>query len=85
MFSMVPYQTFKSTRKYPQKIKKTNKQYIEKLDTSGGTFPLSVKPNNTTVKKKTQQHYCKKKKPNNININVTQKSISSKNIIKIYI
>ena len=75
MFSMVPYQTFKSTREYPQKIKKTNKQYIEKLDTSGGTFPLSVKPNNTTVKKK----------PNNININVTQKSISSKNIIKIYI
>ena len=56
MFSMVPYQTFKSTREYPQKIKKTNKQYIEKLDTSGGTFPLSVKPNNTTVKKKTQQH-----------------------------
>ena len=75
MFSMVPYQTFKSTRKYPQKIKKTNKQYIEKLDTSGGTFPLSVKHNNTTVKKK----------PNKININVTQKSISSKNIIKIYI
>ena len=75
MFSMVPYQTFKSTREYPQKIKKTNKQYIEKLDTSGGTFPLSVKPNNTTVKKK----------PSNININVTQKSISSQNIIKIYI
>lgn len=74
MFSMVPYQTFKSTREYPQKIKKANKQYIEKLDTSGGTFPLSVKHNNTTVKK-----------PNNININVTQKSISSKNIIKIYI
>ena len=47
--------TFKSTREYPRKIKKTNKQYIEKLDTSGGTFPLSVKHNNTTVKK-TQQH-----------------------------
>ena len=51
MFSMVPYQTFKSPREYPQKIKKTNKQYIKKLDTSGGTFPLSVKHNNTTVKK----------------------------------
>ena len=32
MFSMVPYQTFKSTWEYPQKIKKTNKVYIEKLD-----------------------------------------------------
>ena len=44
--------------KDPQRIKKTDKQYIEKLDYSGIEFPVNVKP------------YNKIEKQNNININV---------------
>ena len=44
--------------KDPQRIKKTDKQYIEKLDYSGIEFPVNVK------------HYNKIEKQNNINISV---------------
>ena len=44
--------------KDPQRIKKTDKQYIEKLDYSGIEFPVNVK------------HYNKIEKQNSININV---------------
>ena len=44
--------------KYPQRIKKTDKQYVEKLDYSGVEFPVNVK------------HYNKIEKQNSININV---------------
>ena len=44
--------------KYPQRIKKTDKQHIEKLDYSGIKFPVSVK------------QYNKIEKQNSININV---------------
>ena len=44
--------------KYPQRIKKTDKQYVEKLDYSGVEFPVGVK------------HYNKIEKQNSININV---------------
>ena len=44
--------------KYPQRIKKTDKQYVEKLDYSGVEFPVGVK------------HYKKIEKQNSININV---------------
>ena len=44
--------------KYPQRIKKTDKQYVGKLDYSNIEFPVSVK------------HYNKIEKQNSININV---------------
>ena len=44
--------------KYPQRIKKTDKQYVRKLDYSGIEFPVGVK------------HYNKIEKQNSININV---------------
>ena len=44
--------------KDPQRIKKTDKQNVEKLDYSGVEFPVGVK------------HYNKIEKPNSININV---------------
>ena len=44
--------------KYPQRIKKTDKQYVEKLDYSNIEFPVNV------------QHYNKIEKQNSININV---------------
>ena len=44
--------------KYPQRIKKVDKQYIEKLNYSGIEFPVCVK------------HYNKIEKQNSININV---------------
>ena len=44
--------------KYPQRIKKVDKPYIEKLDYSGVEFPVSVK------------HYNKIEKQNSINISV---------------
>ena len=44
--------------KYPQRIKKTDKQYVEKLDYSNIEFPVNVK------------HYNKIEKQNSININV---------------
>ena len=44
--------------KDPQRIKKTDKKYIEKLDYSGIEFPVNVK------------HYNKIEKQNSININV---------------
>ena len=44
--------------KYPQRIKKVDKPYIEKLDYSGVEFPVNVK------------HYNKIEKQNSININV---------------
>ena len=44
--------------KYPQRIKKTDKQYVEKLDYSNIDFPVSVK------------HYNKIEKQNSINISV---------------
>ena len=44
--------------KYPQRIKKADRQYVEKLDYSGVEFPVSVK------------HYNKIEKQNSININV---------------
>ena len=44
--------------KYPQRIKKTDKQYVGKLDYSGVEFPVGVK------------HYNKIEKQNSININV---------------
>ena len=44
--------------KYPQRIKKIDKQYVEKLDYSGVEFPVGVK------------HYNKIEKQNSININV---------------
>ena len=44
--------------KYPQRIKKTDKQYVGKLDYSGVEFPVGVK------------HYNKIEKRNSININV---------------
>ena len=44
--------------KYPQRIKKADRQYVEKLDYSGVEFPVSVK------------HYNKIEKHNSININV---------------
>ena len=44
--------------KYPQRIKKTDKQYIEKLDYSGIEFPVNIK------------QYSKIEKQNKININV---------------
>ena len=44
--------------KYPQRIKKVDKPYIEKLDYSGIEFPVGVK------------HYNKIEKQNSININV---------------
>ena len=44
--------------KYPQRIKKTDKQYVGKLDYSNIEFPVSVK------------HYNKLEKQNSININV---------------
>ena len=44
--------------KFPQRIKKVDKQYIEKLDYSGIEFPVCVK------------HYNKIEKQNSININV---------------
>ena len=44
--------------KYPQRIKKTDKQYVEKLDYSNIDFPVNVK------------HYNKIEKQNSININV---------------
>ena len=44
--------------KYPQRIKKTDRKYIEKLDYSGVEFPVNVK------------HYNKIEKQNSININV---------------
>ena len=44
--------------KDPQRIKKTDKQYVEKLDYSGVEFPVGVK------------HYNKIEKQNSININV---------------
>ena len=44
--------------RYPQRIKKIDKQYVEKLDYSGIEFPVCVK------------HYNKIEKQNSININV---------------
>ena len=44
--------------KYPQRIKKIDKQYVEKLDYSGVEFPVGIK------------HYNKIEKQNSININV---------------
>ena len=44
--------------KYPQRIKKIDKQYVEKLDYSGVEFPVGVK------------HYNKIEKQNSINISV---------------
>ena len=44
--------------KYPQRIKKTDKQYVGKLDYSNIEFPVNVK------------HYNKIEKQNSININV---------------
>ena len=44
--------------KYPQRIKKVDKQYIEKLNYSGIEFPVCIK------------HYNKIEKQNSININV---------------
>ena len=44
--------------KYPQRIKKADRQYVEKLDYSGVEFPVGVK------------HYNKIEKHNSININV---------------
>ena len=44
--------------KYPQRIKKADRQYVEKLDYSGVEFPVSVK------------HYNKIEKQNSINISV---------------
>ena len=44
--------------KYPQRIKKTDKQYIEKLDYSGIEFPVGIK------------QYNRIEKQNNIKINV---------------
>ena len=44
--------------KYPQRIKKADKQYVRKLDYSGVEFPVGVK------------HYNKIEKQNSININV---------------
>ena len=44
--------------KYPQRIKKTDKQYVDKLDYSNIDFPVSVK------------HYNKIEKQNSINISV---------------
>ena len=44
--------------KYPQRIKKVDKPYVEKLDYSGVEFPVGVK------------HYSKIEKQNSININV---------------
>ena len=44
--------------KYPQRIKKTDRQHVEKLDYSGVEFPVSVK------------HYNKIEKQNSINISV---------------
>ena len=44
--------------KYPQRIKKTDKQYVEKLDYSNIDFPVNIK------------HYNKIEKQNSININV---------------
>ena len=56
---MVSHKTFKPTRQgYPQRIKKTDKQYVEKLDYSNIEFPVNVK------------HYNKIEKQNSININV---------------
>ena len=45
-------------KKYPQRIKKVDKQYLKKLDYSGIEFPVGVK------------HYNKIEKQNSININV---------------
>ena len=44
--------------KYPQRIKKADRQYVEKLDYTGVEFPVGVK------------HYNKIEKHNSININV---------------
>ena len=50
--------TLEPTEKDPQRIKKVEKQYIEKLDYSSIEFPVS------------QKQYNKFEKQNNININV---------------
>ena len=44
--------------KIPQRIKKTDKEFISKLDFTNVKFPVSVKD------------YCKLEKQNNINVNV---------------
>ena len=58
MFSLVSYPAFKSTRKDPQRIKKTNKTFIETLDYSNIEFPVTTK------------QYNKIEIQNSININV---------------
>ena len=45
-------------KKYPQRIRKAHKQYVEKLNYEGIEFPVS------------QKHYNKIEKQNDININV---------------
>ena len=60
---MVPYSAFKPTESasmqvHPERIKKADNQYIEKLDYSGIEFPVS------------QKQYNKIEKQNNIRINV---------------
>ena len=55
---MVPCATFKSTGKDPQRIKRDDKQYVEKLDYTNIVFPVS------------QKQYNKIEKQNSIKINV---------------
>ena len=50
MLQMVSHQTFKPTRQGPSTYKKTDKQYIEKLDYSGIEFPVNVKQVNKIEK-----------------------------------
>ena len=68
---MVSHQTLKSTKKYPQRIKKVDREYIKNLNYSGIEFPVTIK------------QYNKIEKQNNININVF--SYSNGVIFPIYV
>ena len=56
----------------PQRIKKTDKQYVEKLDYSGVEFPVNVK------------HYNKIEKQNSININVLMDMKKNSHILSMF-
>jgi len=55
---MVSHQTSKPSSKYPQRIKKSDKEFVKNLNYSGIEFPVATK------------HYNKIEKQNEININV---------------
>lgn len=46
MLQMVSHQAFESTKKDPQRIKKTDRSFVDNLDYSGFNFPVSIKQYN---------------------------------------